>query len=353
MSDPAQRRRCRRETDVVVVGGGPAGAAAAIAAAQRGLRVILLERQPSARLAPGESLHPGVQPILRTLGVEQQVLDADFMRYPGHVVRWRGTEEFQPFGQDEQGPWLGFHALRQTFDAILLQRAVQLGVTVIRGCSVRDVLIEDAEVVAVETDAGTIRAAVTIDATGRRRFLQRQLRIPWEQRGPRRYVWYAYADTTIDASCGAQFDMPRLIADSGGWTWLARVGHSTVQCTRYNFSNTRPPGAWFPDDLLDRAPLRVQCRGGADVTWGRCQFPAGRGYYCVGDAAAVLDPLSSHGVLKSLMSGIFAAACIADTLHSRAPRARAAAAYADWTRRWFEHDAFRLTAMYAQSGAAS
>ena len=33
-----------------------------------------------------------VQPLLRQLGVEQEVLDAGFVRFPGHVVRWGDAE---------------------------------------------------------------------------------------------------------------------------------------------------------------------------------------------------------------------------------------------------------------------
>ena len=56
------------DADVVVVGGGPAGAATAIYCAVRNLRVILLEREVSARERPGETLHPGAEPLLAQLG---------------------------------------------------------------------------------------------------------------------------------------------------------------------------------------------------------------------------------------------------------------------------------------------
>jgi flavin-dependent dehydrogenase len=48
-------------------------------------------------------------------------------------------------------------------------------------------------------------------------------------------------------------------------------------------------------------------RRGADVTWRIISPAAGPGFFLVGDAVAVLDPASSHGVLKALMTGMMAA----------------------------------------------
>jgi flavin-dependent dehydrogenase len=42
----------------------------------------------------------------------------------------------------------------------------------------------------------------------------------------------------------------------------------------------------------------------------RLDPPASAGWFAVGDAAAALDPLSSHGVYRALVSGLEAAAAI-------------------------------------------
>ena len=41
-------------------------------------------------------------------------------------------------------------------------------------------------------------------------------------------------------------------------------------------------------------------------TWRMAERMAGAGWFIVGDAAATLDPTSSHGVLKALLSGMTA-----------------------------------------------
>ena len=73
---------------------------------------------------------------------------------------------------------------------------------------------------------------------------------------------------------------------------------------------------------------------------------AGSGWLMVGDAAATLDPTSSHGVLKAVVSGMMAAHLIAGILKQNAPVAEAAEAYQDWLAGWFRHDAAELSAFY-------
>jgi flavin-dependent dehydrogenase len=67
----------------------------------------------------------------------------------------------------------------------------------------------------------------------------------------------------------------------------------------------------------------------------------------VGDAAFVLDPLSSHGVLHAVMSGMMAAEMIAKSLLGGVPAAVTAAAYRRWSSAWFAADVARLRELYA------
>ena len=87
---------------------------------------------------------------------------------------------------------------------------------------------------------------------------------------------------------------------------------------------------------------------GANVTWRIVSRPAGPGYICVGDAAAVLDPASSHGVLKGLMSGMMAVHVIARAESGTASNAAATEAYSAWLREWFQADASELRRMYGE-----
>jgi flavin-dependent dehydrogenase len=333
------------EADVVVVGGGPAGSAAAIGCAAAGLGVVLVERCPFPRPAPGETLHPGVLPVLGRLGVEEEVLSAGFLRHPGHFVSWDGPERFVPFGQDEQGPWLGLQAWRPDFDALLLTRARRLGVAILQPCRPRRVLVVGGRVAGVATSCGLVRAAFVVDATGRRQWLARELGLRQEQSGPRRVAWFGYAEGRSPPRDIA----PSLAADAGGWTWVARVRPRLYQWTRLSHDNGRPPGRWLPPDLRGLRP--VGAVAGADVTWRVNEAAAGPGYFLVGDAAAVLDPASSHGVLKALMSGLMAAHLIKMVCLRGKPAAVAAAAYRQWVQVWFDSDVQHLAHLYQACAA--
>jgi flavin-dependent dehydrogenase len=330
-----------QDVDVIIVGGGPGGSAAAITCAQSGLGVRMLERCAFPRRVPGETLHPGVQPLLRKLGVEEQVLAADFLRHEGHHMQWDGPRRFASFGMDNSGPWQGFQAWRPTFDAILLEHARRLGVRIEQPAQPRRVLASAGKGMRVITDTGMVGARYVVDATGRRSWLAGQLGLCAQRHGPRLIAWYGYAK----GSCPGRDTAPALAADSEGWTWVACVRPGIYQWTRVNFDNRRPGPSWRPDEL--RRLRACGATRGADVSWRIASVPAGPGYFLVGDAAAVLDPASSHGVLKALMSGMLAGHMIANVLARKVTPVIAATLFTRWLRSWFEHDVQKLNELYS------
>src|ERR1700731_642380 len=59
--------------DVLVIGGGPGGSTAACVLAEKGYRVVLLEKARHPRFHIGESLLPANLPIMERLGVANQI----------------------------------------------------------------------------------------------------------------------------------------------------------------------------------------------------------------------------------------------------------------------------------------
>ena len=202
--------------DVVILGGGPAGVAAAVLCASGGLRVTLLERAKFPRLAVGETLHPNVEPLLARLGVLEPVLKAGFLRHDGVTVAWDGPEVYEPFGTTEAGPSQGFQAWRADFDAILLDRAREVGVRVLQPVQATGPIVTDGRIRGVMTREQAILARFTVDATGHRRLLSDWLKIPTERHGPRRRAWSGHAA----GACAARGAPPSLRADEHGWTWV-------------------------------------------------------------------------------------------------------------------------------------
>ena len=106
-----------------------------------------------------------------------------------------------------------------------------------------------------------------------------------------------------------------------------------------------PPLAGPPRELAHLTP-RGHARG-ADVSWRALRRPAGPGYVAAGDAAVVLDPASSHGVLRALLSGLHAARLVL-AVRAGGDEARLAASYGDFLTSWFDHDAAALSELYAR-----
>lgn len=326
------------ERDVVILGGGPAGSATAITCAQQGLKVTLLERAAFPREHPGETLHPGIEPLLKKLGVAQQVLAMGFLRHLGNWVQWEGALRFVPFGQDEYGPWRGFQAWRADFDTILLEQAKALGVEVLQPCRASQLLADQGRVLGVVTPKGTLLSSWVIDATGGQHWLARQLGLAIQAYTPPLIAHYGYAE----GLCSQQ--APALVADPQGWTWTARVRPRLYQWTRLAFQEESLAQAWMPPAFEGLDPKRGS--GKAEVTWRRVLQPAGLGYFIAGDAFSVLDPASSHGVLKAIMSGMMAGHLVTQVIKNKHPQEEAIQHYCQWIHHGFNHDIEKLKSLY-------
>lgn len=326
--------------DVVIVGGGPGGTATAIHCAQHGLQVALLEQAEFPRSRPGETLHPGIEPLLHQLGVAEQVLNAGFLRHPGHYVEWQGEREFQPFGEDEQGPWLGFQAVRSHFDSLLLGKAKALGVQILQPCRALEPIVHQGQVQGLDTTLGPIRATYVVDAAGSCQWLARKLGLKTTPYSPPLRVYYGYAT----GDCPERDQAPLIASDTEGWTWIAKVEPQRYQWTRLSFAG-QPDAHWQPDDLAALCP-EGKARA-VDVTWRLVNPAAGPGYFLVGDAAAVLDPASSHGVLKAMTSGMMAGHLMVQSAQGEPIHPAGAARYCAWLRTSFYHDLVHLQGFYA------
>ena len=64
------------KTDVLIVGGGPAGAASAMFLAREGIKPLIIEQEKFPRYHIGESLTGGGGQVLRQLGLEAEMVQA-------------------------------------------------------------------------------------------------------------------------------------------------------------------------------------------------------------------------------------------------------------------------------------
>jgi flavin-dependent dehydrogenase len=318
--------------DAIVIGGGPAGSTTSALLAERGHRVLLLEREAFPRYHIGESLIPYTWFSLERLGVLDWLKrSACPKKYSVQFVSITGrvSQPFYFFKTIKHECSTTWQVLRSEFDAMLLENARRKGALVRQGVSVKDVILEGGRVVGVraETPAGSeeIFARAVVDATGRDSLLSR--RFGWKERDPelnKVAVWSyfkgAKRDPGLDEGATTVAYMPEK-----GWFWYIPL-HSDVVSVgvvgepSYLYRDTRDPERIFAREAAACAWIHDHVKQGTQVepvrVTGEYSYHsrqiAGDGFCLVGDAFAFLDPLFSTGVFLALKSGEMAA----DNLHA-------------------------------------
>jgi flavin-dependent dehydrogenase len=220
----------------------------------------------------------------------------------------------------------------------MIKRARELGVEVIQRCRASKIMVASNRIAGIQTNIGELKADFVIDATGSRQWLAKHAQIAVRRWSSKLIACYGYVsgDRPITESA-----VPAMLADDCGWTWTAPVGRRTLSWTRLNFcTQTR---CTVPKEVSIYKRLRFS--GAADVTWRQVTSAAGAGYFIIGDAATVLDPSSSNGILRAVMSGIKAARAIIN-IYRGLPEHLAALEFSTWIARSFTHNANILKALY-------
>jgi flavin-dependent dehydrogenase len=330
--------------DVVVVGGGAAGAAAAIGCCQRGLRTLILEPRTDAGDIPGETLHPGMEPLFRALGVDRQIEAAGFHRHRGYVVRSNGSTSTNDYGSDSRGAWHGYQADRARLHAILIDHAKTCGAIVLRGERALSPVFTRRRMTGIVSTAGVHRAAFVVDASGHAHWLMRQLRIPMLEVSPRLIAFFGWGAPEEQGDTAR--DLPEFVMHDASWDWRAPIRNDRHAWVHMDLEPDLGKLRAIEGRGKSPAWLAPSETGARDVTWRIARPAAGPGYFLAGDAAWVLDPASSHGVLFAFLSAMTATQAIAELLQSPEDHERIQARYSTWTEGWFCRDAAALISLY-------
>jgi flavin-dependent dehydrogenase len=307
----------KKISTVGILGGGPAASTLATLLAREGIRVALLHRPRNAPLLVGESLVPAIIPILRRLGVEDEV--RTYAKYkPGAIFNMNEFGDYPFTFKDFCGalPDYAYNVPRLKFEATLLAAAQRAGAKVFETeAKVERVGSTDQVRLTPETLEATGnlfdgQPDLIVDATGRARVLPKLLNIPSREGGRKDTALFAHLDRTELYQDG-YVHSSRL---DYGWSW--RIPLPGKVSLGIVIGSEHPPkfGATAEeryDNLLKHdSVLRLATTGAKRLTpvleYTNYQLVSDRlvgdGWVLVGDTAGFIDPVFSSGLLIGISS---------------------------------------------------
>lgn len=342
--------------DLIVVGGGPAGSAAAAVAARGGARVLLLEATKHPRPKVGESMLPGIVPVLEAMGCLDDVEAAGFQPKTGATHwgfgprRWdlwfRDTDEFE-------GAWF---VDRARFDAILFDAARAAGAVVRENAPVIETVEDGGRVAGVRFRGGEARARFVLDASGS----AAKIAGPRSERttieGLRHRAHYAYwkSDGRLPTP---REEQALFVGLDASWAWCFPLAGNVRSVGLVELEDS-PPLDY--ERVIRSSPVASILGADAELIgpvhhardWSyRCEPVAGGGWFAAGDAAGFIDPLLSTGVFLAMHSGWHVARCVLDVLSGDISEEDATTSYAQHHREMFD-DLLRIVRFYYQQNRA-
>ena len=337
-----------QECDILVIGGGPAGSTAAILLAERGHRVVVVEKARHPRFHIGESLLPANVPLLEKLGVADAVRAIGMEKWGAEFVSpWDGRrQEFQFANAWDKSQPLSYQVRRSEFDEILIRRAAERGAQVVEGCRVDNVEFA-ADGTGVRVDAvgddgsrHSWRADQIIDASGRDTFLGNRLQLKRRNRKHNSAAMYAHF-TGARRDTGRREGNITIYWFDHGWFWFIPLSDGTtsigaVVWPHYLKTREVPLREFFLATVALCPPLaerlhdavlssEVEATGNYSYV---CERSHGRNFLMIGDAFTFIDPVFSSGVMLAMNSGAAAAETV-DTCRRAPARATRALAQFD------------------------
>ncbi len=338
--------------DVAVVGAGPGGSAAAIALARAGLRVALIDRQAFPRTKPcGDLIGCGGIALARTLGVDAEAL-APYPPLRGAVIVAPETRPLILTARRHSNDDARVIP-RHVFDSALVRTAERAGATFVH-LQVRDLVRERGAVIGVAggdaRSATTIRARAVIGADGYGSRIARAVRGDDTMRaGQVGVALRAYATGfTLPRAWDGCLVFAYDAQTAPGYGWLmplpdggANIGIGTLAPA------TDATDAAHVRALFDRFLAGTPWLAGATVgddpplrTWPLALAPrrgplVGDGVLLVGEAAALVGPMTGAGIYPAMQSGVWAAETLIAALRTGDLSRRALLPYERRVRRRF------------------
>jgi flavin-dependent dehydrogenase len=340
------------DCDVLVIGGGPAGATTAALLAERGHRVILLEKDRHPRFHIGESLLPLNLPLFDRLGIRGEVEASSMPKYGIEFVSaYHGKSVTYNFAGalDKRFPY-SFQVRRSTFDHILLKNAAAKGAEVIEECRATAVDFSGdgpARVAARDADGAerAFTASFVVDASGRDTLLASQLEMKERNARNNSAAIFGHFAGARRLPGKAEGNISVVWFDNG-WFWFIPLSDGTTSvgavCPAAFFKNRGTDLTTFFKNIiascpeiasrLQHAELVGEVTATGNYSYGARAASGGK-FILVGDAWGFIDPVFSTGVYLAMTMGFRGADAVEACLRQPATAARTLARYDAATRR--------------------
>lgn len=315
--------------DVLIIGAGPAGCSAAAVLAEKGHRVLILEREKFPRYRIGESLIPFTYQPLERIGMIPKMKASHFMKkYSVCFVQadGRASDPFYFFNRyDRDTIAQSWQVLRSEFDVMMRDNAIEKGAEVREKTTVKELLMEGERVIGVRalTAGGEeleLRAPITLDCSGKEAFSSNKR--AWRVGDPylnKVAVWTYYEGAKREPGIDEGATTVAFVPNKG-WFWYIpqhgdRVSVGVVAEGKYlTRDGVRDHGEIFRREIGENAWIADHLAEGRQVgeyfltsEYSRhSRYCAAPGLLLVGDAFAFLDPVFSSGVMLALKSGVLA-----------------------------------------------
>jgi flavin-dependent dehydrogenase len=322
--------------DVIIIGSGPAGSSAAALLAEKGHRVLVLEREKFPRYHIGESLLPFTFYPLQRLGLLEKMRQSAFVKK--HSVQFvsqsgKASQPFYFFTRYDSDVAQTWQVLRSEFDQILMDNAREKGAEIREETTVTELLWQEEKVIGVRCQtrdgaAKEILAPMTLDCSGRESFAA--VRNHWRVREPmlnKVAVWTYYQGAKRDEGVDSGATTVAYVPEKG-WFWYIpqhgdMISVGVVAEGKYlTRDGVREPEQIFKREIEQNLWIKEHLACGvpkgpyyltSEYSF-RSKYSAAEGLLLAGDAFGFLDPVFSSGVMLALKSGAMAADAIHDAL---------------------------------------
>ena len=335
--------------DVTVMGAGLAAMAASIHLAKAGFNVLCVGSDFRNRQPVGESLDWSAPELLSALGLPMEQLIADgTATYKRHVTLKLADGSTQDYVPSE---WLGeppfnvelrtMHVDRSRLDDAIREIAVNGGVTFLDD-RVTSVDHDDKRVLGAHTAGGRyISCPWFVDASGAAAVLPKAFRLTFAEYGPHKtamWTYFAVPDAIEGTTLYTQDCRPSYME----WIWEIPIHHDLISvgyvATGDAIKAMRQQGLSIEEIFrtqLSRFPRFASLLQSSDpttphVTSFRCRVhskAAGPNWVVIGEAAAMVDPMTSNGVTAALRHAAEASRLLMDARHKTRTPSLAAAMY--------------------------